>query len=162
MLQWGHNFIVVEIRLDLHDEWIDRLASMGPQLYRCGNRVGLHLLQFRPRSFNGATTLSLWKFWSIHISHRLLPSFNGPQLYRCGNLAEFTNAAVWFLCFNGATTLSLWKFRILRIVVYRQCRLQWGHNFIVVEIRVDSIVVVKVNLASMGPQLYRCGNLELH
>ena len=37
--------------------------------------------------------------------------------------------------------------------------LQWGRNFIVAEtsIRIDPFILLK--LTSMGPQLYRCGNL---
>ena len=107
---------------------------MGPQLYRCGNRLG-----------------------SVQ---NLIPTFAsmGPQLYRCGNSSTY-----WV---NGGAEL-----------------LQWGRNFIVAEIResmVDFFLLTNrfngaatlslrksvypnkeinlQNFASMGPQLYRCGN----
>ena len=110
-------------------------ASMGPQLYRCGNSVVRlrfrscalllqwgrnfivaeinqdHLVyEIRATSFNGAATLSLRKCMG-GLRHEIRTAASmGPQLYRCGNIRK-----------SAATTLN---------------GLQ----------------------ASMGPQLYRCGN----
>ena len=36
-LQWGRNFIVAEIKQSRKLSKGCKLASMGPQLYRCGN-----------------------------------------------------------------------------------------------------------------------------
>ena len=156
MLQWGRNFIVAETRpppgpspwgarfngaatLSLrklpspHNAVQGRAASMGPQLYRCGN-AGRHgrLLPGRPASM-------------------------GPQLYRCGNNWKILPSACILLRFNGAATLSLrkppgrrraWRrpagFNGAATLSLRkqdgetnyeapESKLQWGRNFIVAE-----------------------------
>ena len=62
-LQWGRNFIVVEIHEPRRPEQMERAASMEPQLYRCGNRrSGACNVAHASTGFNGATTLSLRKF----------------------------------------------------------------------------------------------------
>ena len=58
-------------------------ASMGPQLYRCGN-----------------ITNSLWVL-------SLVSASMGPQLYRCGNAYLDHCSRITAKCFNGAATLSL-------------------------------------------------------
>ena len=60
-LQWGRNFIVAEIWVSTYGYTAEWTASMGPQLYRCGNLdlLRLHLVQIQASM--------------------------GPQLYRCGN-----------------------------------------------------------------------------
>ena len=60
-LQWGRNFIVAEIGTRREALVEAYKASMGPQLYRCGNSV----LAERRCDFEVASM--------------------GPQLYRCGN-----------------------------------------------------------------------------
>ena len=112
-------------------------ASMGPQLYRCGNLRGF----FNPIStlvdgFNGAATLSLRK-----------------RDRSCGSLG--TSA-----CFNGAATLSLRK-RAARWIWAHSPVLQWGRNFIVAETIHITPIHYHCRFASMGPQLYRCGNMTL-
>ena len=82
----------------------------------------------------------------------------GPQLYRCGNLNEQRNSKVRYLRFNGAATLSLRKFCSLLYTQSSHIPLQWGRNFIVAEMRNLLSLARGVTLASMGPQLYRCGN----
>ena len=88
-------------------------------------------------------------------------------------------------CFNGAATLPLRKlvgllgiyggriklqwgrnFIVAEIDVIKMRAkmhnmLQWGRNFIVAEIPVQAKRYVQRHDASMGPQLYRCGNLNL-
>ena len=112
------------------------MASMGPQLYRCGNphAPGLGHRAGRP-CFNGAATLSLRKF--VHdFGPRVdqVGASMGPQLYRCGNLP--TTRQLWFpvLSFNGAATLSLRKFCGSPSLTTSTAKLQWGRNFIVAEI----------------------------
>ena len=60
-LQWGRNFIVAETAYSLMGVIVRVMASMGPQLYRCGN----YLIESRAKGstlcFNGAATLSLRK-----------------------------------------------------------------------------------------------------
>ena len=60
-LQWGRNFIVAEIRNIQHQRLRNSVASMGPQLYRCGNVTRASSGRRKTQSFNGAATLSLRK-----------------------------------------------------------------------------------------------------
>ena len=160
-LQWGRNFIVAETDARRSGNKLFHQASMGPQLYRCGNNACGCAVRGRH-----------------HASM-------GPQLYRCGNQApcrprgtlpwRFNGAATLSLRkhgygpgswsgsqrFNGAATLSLRKHAIVRSFTTCVNMLQWGRNFIVAEtwrLAVDCRGRVH---ASMGPQLYRCGNLAL-
>ena len=84
-------------------------ASMGPQLYRCGN-----VLQ---RSV-----------WSDGMGASM-----GPQLYRCGNTACANSLGSHTTRFNGAAILSLRKFMSLGAQNKWKEQLQWGRNFIVAE-----------------------------
>ena len=109
-LQWGRNFIVAETIPYVASVPPGGNASMGPQLYRCGNGlvpVVHHVVILR---FNGAATLSLRK--------------------RTGSI-PLNNA---ISSFNGAATLSLRKHPTSQFA------------------RISNMT------ASMGPQLYRCGN----
>ena len=109
-------------------------ASMGPQLYRCGNPYSNSLGAEIPICFNGAATLSLRKL--------------GP--------ACLPNVSL--LGFNGAATLSLRKPNAPGLGYCIQSLLQWGRNFIVAETCSVGKRLVAGIAASMGPQLYRCGN----
>ena len=183
MLQWGRNFIVAETR-DRHDCYRDDCeASMGPQLYRCGNYLHLSYVYDHAPSFNGAATLSLrkrvgaalvspWR-WLASMGPQLYRCGNvataldyghhvhasmGPQLYRCGNAAPFPCPRRSSARFNGAATLSLRKRNQFMISLVRKDLLQWGRNFIVAETSQRDRQPARNTLASMGPQLYRCGN----
>ena len=161
-LQWGRNFIVAETGLQDSGHSVYRGASMGPQLYRCGNNAqpigasdvdpsfnGAATLSLRkpaPRwyrpsllmvCFNGAATLSLRKLLpGVGVHRVVLLASMGPQLYRCGN------------CSRASACIA------------SSCWLQWGRNFIVAETSTGRLEVVCEGWASMGPQLYRCGNLR--
>ena len=159
-LQWGRNFIVAEI-WPCWGVWRRRaLASMGPQLYRCGNADHKRATCERRCSFNGAATLSLRKS---------VPGL-GLRVPARG--------------FNGAATLSLRKCSAMGYVCCLTIKLQWGRNFIVAEMSHTSCGSTRrcpsfngaatLSLrkwrhrpqqglkrhASMGPQLYRCGNSQ--
>ena len=113
-LQWGRNFIVAETCFSNLGFEKNASASMGPQLYRCGNLAFGASTVFEWLGFNGAATLSLRKRpWGRRRRPRVSARF------------------------NGAATLSLRKRDS-----YVDCRL--GSQY-----------------ASMGPQLYRCGNYKL-
>ena len=109
-------------------------ASMGPQLYRCGNLR-------KPYRKKGGAMASM-----------------GPQLYRCGNWRPRAPRGGASRCFNGAATLSLRKYLTSTAGSLLVQWLQWGRNFIVAEMRLDPLEIVDIPHASMGPQLYRCGN----
>ena len=161
------------------------LASMGPQLYRCGNFAGKRKRAENPSCFNGAATLSLRKCeWATLINSGRNRGFNGAatlSLRKCLKI-QILNSSADSICFNGAATLSLRKSIVLLdeintlsplqwgrnfIVaeisalppsVIPAASLQWGRNFIVAEIESNEVVRDLLALASMGPQLYRCGN----
>ena len=108
-LQWGRNFIVAETAAVVDADGVGTEASMGPQLYRCGNehpQDGAHL-------HYGASM--------------------GPQLYRCGNIHRISRAVVsgdrlqWGRNFIVAETQTRWT----RLASGGP--LQWGRNFIVAE-----------------------------
>ena len=110
-LQWGRNFIVAEISHSQHHYHGQRTASMGPQLYRCGNQPLPASLPRPAHRFNGAATLSLRKSSSFiqEIVSFMLASM-GPQLYRCGNGAELADFNISLNASMGAATLSLRKY----------------------------------------------------
>ena len=134
-LQWGRNFIVAEIGERCQGPGSCRTASMGPQLYRCGN------LPPQPAYF-----------YAVDASM-------GPQLYRCGNVVSSLSHA------NANAPLQWGRnFIVAEIDSVRDAMhiiglaLQWGRNFIVAEIQITIKLESPDGTASMGPQLYRCGN----
>ena len=82
-LQWGRNLFVAECKASQSMTPRGILASMGPQLVRCG------MLRQNPRLY------------------RPSDASMGPQLVRCGMVGSFFAAGVFCLCFNGAATCSL-------------------------------------------------------
>ena len=62
VLQWGRNFIVAEIFTGNDVKATLDGASMGPQLYRCGNYRAADQQWYTLIGFNGAATLSLRKW----------------------------------------------------------------------------------------------------
>ena len=66
-----------------------------------------------------------------------------------------------YLCFNGATSFQTWKCcaRIAGVIIIR--RLQWGHVFSDVEIKDRQGRSETEAGASMGPRLFRRGNIPL-
>ena len=109
---------------------------MGPQLYRCGNMSVLVL------ALNSCTASM------------------GPQLYRCGNMLRpsptcelLSRTLQWGRNFIVAEMLDCGIKRYAS-----SPKLQWGRNFIVAEIAGNRRRLWLISNASMGPQLYRCGN----
>ena len=139
-LQWGRNFIVAETLPDATAATTrsQRHASMGPQLYRCGDglwpvsgHMSLTLLQWG-RNFIVAETRPMGS-WMLGLI--CLQASMGPQLYRCGDShvpsAKVSNCG--FASFNGAATLSLRRPKFDGRVDPDDILLQWGRNFIVAE-----------------------------
>ena len=155
---------------------------MGPQLYRCGNRLRRCLLASKWQCFNGAATLSLRKqpddpagsppdhsfngaatlsLRKLHAEEELPIRFRVLQWGRNFIVAETVYAAKygrmeiklqWGRNFIVAETRMLNQFSA---IIYM---LQWGRNFIVAETRPRPARASGGSVASMGPQLYRCGN----
>ena len=162
-------------------------ASMGPQLYRCGNNHIPAEPADALRGFNGAATLSLRKPTSRrHLQIPQCSASMGPQLYRCGNRCiaitcqQRVNWLQWGRNFIVAETITAMYNRVHLKVLLQWGRnfivaetttrpvisttnntLQWGRNFIVAETCAARAPARTCHLASMGPQLYRCGNLPM-
>ena len=84
-LQWGHNFIVVEMPARRFHRWHKINASMGPQLYRCGNLiVPIVFDTIRPLQW-GHNFIVVEIANKLSLEYYLLRASMGPQLYRCGN-----------------------------------------------------------------------------
>ena len=93
-----------------------------------------------------------------------MPRFNGAATLSLRKCAYITTNGTQAMSFNGAATLSLRKYAAYRFSkAVRDFMLQWGRNFIVAEIRQDPVDGgCCYYAASMGPQLYRCGNSQHH
>ena len=135
---------------------------MGPQLYRCGNEQKAASPDIADARFNGAATLSLRKYLvGIDLRYAAAWASIGPQLYRCGNV-EITHPD------KSQLTMLQWGCNF--IVAEMPCLgwwglvaagwLQWGRNFIVAEMGNSPRCFYSNFPASMGPQLYRCGNTQ--
>ena len=134
------------------------------------------------KCLKGSVAETRWPRWRPTLPAR---ASMGPQLYRCGNHQEVTvdlegvDGLQWgrnFIVaetrplggrqerrkdsFNGAATLSLRKLSDTQQSIAAWVWLQWGRNFIVAETRLGERGAVRLVLASMGPQLYRCGNSD--
>ena len=161
-LQWGRNFIVAETCIPLTIICEYPFASMGPQLYRCGNTA--HCTGYSS-GFDASMGPQLYRCGNQDNAIRRINlhcASMGPQLYRCGNPDETLTATI--------------DYRVL----------QWGRNFIVAETKVSASKYVDKSTcfngaatlslrkhgirdlgynirtaASMGPQLYRCGNCPI-
>ena len=111
-----------------------KVASMGPQLYRCGN------------------------FIAMMLSGKIAIASMGPQLYRCGNLARVTAPAwperllQWGRNFIVAETKKGGGIPYLIFYASMGPQLYRCGNMAI------PMVFGLMGKASMGPQLYRCGN----
>ena len=133
-LQWGRNFIVAETIPNMWNTRTSRecfngaatlslrklghpvgalvaslVASMGPQLYRCGNSarrwswIAGRSASMGPQLYRCGNSPSAGRY------RRQCSASMGPQLYRCGNFHAFLHHACYDPRFNGAATLSLRK-----------------------------------------------------
>ena len=134
---------------------------MEPQLYRCGNVVAA--------GNDGPRVLLQWSrnFIVAEIRPRPRrcpsprPASMEPQLYRCGNNVV-SKLSVTVSC------MLQWSRNFIVAEIMRRnwylgysARLQWSRNFIVAEILVNAINASLFAVASMEPQLYRCGNVHV-
>ncbi len=133
LLQWGRNFIVAEMNIPHVLVILVACASMGPQLYRCGNNSETTSPETTKLCFNGAATLSLRKYDSSVPAPSGNIGFNGAATLSLRKSLIYYGYQHGKTRFNGAATLSLRKYEV---------RMELLHN----------------GYASMGPQLYRCGN----
>ena len=162
-LQWGRNFIVAEIQVQTDINDISQLLLQWGRNFIVAEIRALDRPRGRRRlRFNGAATLSLRKSkyedtpdpWAVPL-----------QWGRNFIVAEIRITLVFpvqpIARFNGAATLSLRKYRSVQRGDTLSNLLQWGRNFIVAEIYLHFSNHDGGDKASMGPQLYRCGNVTV-
>src|SRR5262249_46622720 len=85
LLQWSHMPSDVETPAHRRASRPSTIASMEPHLFRCGNLNAARSQHTWSQSFNGATSLQMWKLcgaWRVRLDER---------------------------SFNGATSLQMWK-----------------------------------------------------
>ena len=160
-LQWGRNFIVAEIR---HAHGICTPAgnaSMGPQLYRCRNMpttISHH--DVRPLRFNGAATLSLRKLPPFFIICMELDTLQWGRNFIVAEIYQWLSTYRWqWHSFNGAATLSLRKLHFLFINKINHLIASMGPQlYRCGNLSAGAVLLYSLGRASMGPQLYRCGN----
>ena len=134
VLQWGRNFIVAETDKRRHAGLRAGHASMGPQLYRCGNPPDRRLLLVSPPGFNGAATLSLRKQSMLDQKNLGIFTLQWGRNFIVAETGQTHQHLTWQrLSPNGAATLSLRKQRIRIISMWTARLLQGGRNFIVAE-----------------------------
>ena len=135
---------------------------MGPQLYRCGNGRTGHKRHETVSGFNGAATLSLRKSHADSQPVRLTAArFNGAatlSLRKCPNMADRPKAKPWLQWGRNFIVAEISQRATMSKV--RSVKLQWGRNFIVAEMITAYLAGNQKQDASMGPQLYRCGNIK--
>ena len=184
-LQWGRNFIVAETSSPLTPLLSAVVASMGPQLYRCGNvtsppywaqrdyasmgpqlyRCGNGLLLIHLNlSLHASMGPQLYRCGNDLYVVRVVPrpgASMGPQLYRCGNVFLDPRRGYPGPRFNGAATLSLRKLRLAPITLLRHRHASMGPQLYRCGNFTVHILIMRIICASMGPQLYRCGNISV-
>ena len=135
ILQWGHNFFVMEIRVFGFSEIDISSLQWGHNFFVMEISPTSDLVKNASGSFNGAITFSLWKYplahptsshigalqWGhnffvmeIAIKNSKYPSFS--MYLQWGHNFFVMEISVWilrvgidYMTFNGAITFSLWK-----------------------------------------------------
>ena len=135
-LQWGHVFSDVEIAMRTSVNNGAGGASMGPRLFRRGNVPARDSALPRAVCFNGATSFQTWKYPAQVFPERIPPMLQWGHVFSDVEMVMGTAAK---------PKLCLW--------------LQWGHVFSDVEIAMRTSVNNGAGGASMGPRLFRRGNV---
>ena len=161
-LQWGRNFIVAETRrvLPLYLDFLE--ASVGPQLYRCGNyHVARQALEEITAASMGPQLYRCGNYRGRRNHNKHTDASMGPQLYRCGNTRPTKHRRRTYSGFNGAATLSLRKFGYRAEKEYLSEGFNGAATLSLRKCLVWVVYCCATPVASMGPQLYRCGNLPI-
>ena len=159
-LQWGHAFSDVEMMHFLMDDNPSLTASMGPRLFRRGNpELELsvaseamlqwgHAFSDVEMNSSAGTESPSWTAASM-----------GPRLFRRGNFKRTTSNVRLSHRFNGATPFQTWKytprpslFRFMNSFNGATPFQTWKYCSIFISIHNQPT-------ASMGPRLFRRGNL---
>ena len=82
----------------------------------------------------------------------------GPQRFRCGNHMVPGIKATHIVRFNGATTFPLWKSEIASGTARLAFRFNGATTFPLWKSDLAAADLIFADLASMGPQRFRCGN----
>ena len=137
ILQWGRNLFVAECGFRPAARPIPMRPSMGPQLVRCGMECTHDHSRLRP------------------------PPSMGPQLVRCGMQHHGHGCSLYRTCLQWGRNLFVAECKPASHVVKPSFLLQWGRNLFVAECSADNGKVQPRCRPSMGPQLVRCGMLDI-
>jgi len=135
-------------------------ASMGPRLFRRGDSGCAIVLVFGEKRFNGATSFQTWR------SFRTFSTNSARALLQWGHVFSDVEITSWiemsnrdWQCFNGATSFQTWRCESTIRSEWIIIPLQWGHVFSDVEIVVHPGDIPRLSRASMGPRLFRRGDI---
>ena len=132
-LQWGRNLFVAECNCWVYAKLVQYVASMGPQLVRCGMSI------------------------PSRVSGSMFCASMGPQLVRCGMKIVGNSTLDYYRTLQWGRNLFVAECPP-GVCQDRDFRpLQWGRNLFVAEWVSAPINAMKTRPASMGPQLVRCG-----
>ena len=180
-LQWGRAFSGTEIQSTYWAANAGFIASMGPCLFRHGNNMSCitcgenngasmgpclfkhgnymlmtvsHLdkmLQWG-RAFSGTEILAYWEYFSSHIMLQWGRAFSGTEM------DDSPTSLIAVTGFNGAVPFQARKSYSPAAITGR-IRLQWGRAFSGTEINLWFSFQIFFLYASMGPCLFRHGNV---
>ena len=139
---------------------LNQVASMGPQLYRCGNTANRDSVVGDSWASMGPQLYRCGNIPHRHPGRPVRVASMGPQLYRCGNAMRGRGSHASRCSFNGAATLSLRKF-VIAVLPYHRDQASMGPQlYRCGNLRIWGRAIMGDH-ASMGPQLYRCGNFAV-
>ena len=134
-------------------------TSMGPQLFSCGNASSPAPCACPCAASMGPQLFSCGNLGGFGSRQHAIAASMGPQLFSCGN----RHCLPWMKCaprcFNGAAAFQLRKYTIMARIALADIPLQWGRSFSAAEIDTPTAAPTLANQASMGPQLFSCGNV---
>ena len=111
------------------------LASMGPQLYRCGNSASNPEPPSYNLRFNGAATLSLRKFPTIGQPGTSRVSLQWGRNFIVAEIPKRLLAAHFYVLLQWGRNFIVAEISFTLAEIQGSDGLQWGRNFIVAEIR---------------------------
>ena len=163
LLQWGRNFIVAEIS-SLDVLGISRsMLQWGRNFIVAEIIRAYRMAQSTMHSFNGAATLSLRKSFLDCPYTFFVSALQWGRNFIVAEIRSLIRAHhTTRLCFNGAATLSLRK--SVRHGTASPCTVIRFNGAATLSLRKYTLTLSSImhrSYASMGPQLYRCGNPQV-
>jgi len=135
-------------------------ASMGPRLFRRGDRI-VERMRLAPQTrFNGATSFQTWRRQLGAVSAKAADRlqwghvFSDVETKPIPNPEPVEGPLQWGHVFSDVETTTDGTSRAA------DEPLQWGHVFSDVETRPATSAAARADTASMGPRLFRRGDIQ--